>query len=73
MIAKVRLRTDSHNKGEGIFSSVNMFFVLLLSFFSHMAFFCCGNAKLNMPCKKSCEGNWGLILIKKKKCRESNG
>lgn len=65
-IAKLRLYTENHNEGEGIFSSVNIFFSLLPFFFSHTAFFCCGNAKLNMPCKKSCEGDWGLVLIKKK-------
>ena len=55
MIAKVRLRTDSHNKGEGIFSSVNMFFVLLLLLFFFFFFFplAAKDLKANFKCGHS--------------------
>lgn len=55
MIAKLGLHTENHNEWEGI-CSLCKHCLFSSSFFSpHVAFFCCGNTKLNMPYKKSCE------------------
>lgn len=69
-MAKIRLYRENHNEVEGI-CFFYKHFLFSSSFFFSYSFLLLWKYKTQHGLQKSCEGDWGLVLIKKIKFRES--